>query len=64
MELIELEIPEGEQLDFQIAFVDAPAIESDWIAFDKVKQQFQIESQTFSNPSTDELYISPNHSQK
>ena len=44
MELIELEIPEGEQLDFQIAFVDAPAIESDWIAFDKTKQQFQIES--------------------
>ena len=44
MELIELEIPEGEQLDFQVALVDAPAIESDWIAFDKVKQQFQIES--------------------
>ena len=44
MDLIELEIPDSEQLDFQIALVDQPAIESDWIAFDKVKQRFQIES--------------------
>jgi hypothetical protein len=44
MELIELEIPDFDQLDFQIALVDMPAIESDWLAFDKVKQQFQIES--------------------
>ncbi len=44
MELIELEIADGEQLDFQVALVDHPAIESDWIAFDKVKQQFQVES--------------------
>lgn len=44
MDLIELEIPDGEQLDFQIALVDEPAIESDWIAFDKIKQRFQIES--------------------
>lgn len=44
MELIELNIPDGEQLDFQVALVDQPAIESDWIAFDKVKQTFQVES--------------------
>ena len=44
MELIELEIADGEQLDFQVALVDEPAIESDWIAFDKVKQTFQVES--------------------
>ncbi len=44
MDLIELEIPDSEQLDFQIALVDQPAIESDWIAFDKDKQRFQIES--------------------
>ena len=45
MELTELNIPDGEQLDFQIALVDSPAIESDWIAFDKVKQKFQVESE-------------------
>lgn len=45
MELIELDIPDFDQLDFQIALVDHPAIESDWIAFDQVKQKFQIESE-------------------
>lgn len=45
MELIELEIPDFDQLDFQVALVEHPAIESDWIAFDAVKQQFQIENE-------------------
>ena len=44
LDLVELQIPDFDQLDFQISWVDTPAIESDWIAFDKTKQQFQIES--------------------
>jgi len=42
MEVIDLEIPDGEQLDFQIALVDQPAIESDWMAFNRVNEQFQV----------------------
>ena len=41
MELIELEFPEGEQLDFQIALVNQMAIESDWMAFNK-HQKFKV----------------------
>lgn len=47
MDLFVLDIPDGENLDFQIALVDDPAIESDWIAFSKqyVKHQgFKIHS--------------------
>ncbi len=35
MELIELYLPSGEQLEFQIALVDEPAIESNFMAFKK-----------------------------
>ena len=33
MEVIELTLTEGTELDFQIALVDNPAIESDFMAF-------------------------------
>ena len=35
MELIRLELPSEEELHFEIALVDEPAIESDWMAFNK-----------------------------
>ena len=40
MELFELELTIGDNKDFQIALVDEPAIESDWIAFGKQDQKF------------------------
>lgn len=43
MDLFILDIPDGEQKEFQIALVDEPAIESDWIAFNK-HQNFKIQS--------------------
>ena len=33
MEVIDLVLTEGAELDFQIALVDSPAIESDFMAF-------------------------------
>ena len=33
MDLFILDLPDGENLDFQIAFVDAPAIESEFRLF-------------------------------
>lgn len=47
MDLIRLELPEGDQMDFQIALVDEPAIESDWVAFSKdslKRQDFKVHS--------------------
>jgi len=35
MELIKLVLPDEEQIEFQIALVDEPAIESDWQVFSK-----------------------------
>jgi hypothetical protein len=35
MELIRLHLPSEEEIEFQIAVVDAPAIESNWMAFKK-----------------------------
>lgn len=43
MDLFILDIPDGDQKEFQIALVDEPAIESDWIAFNK-HQNFKIQS--------------------
>ena len=43
MDLFILDIPDGEQKEFQIALVDEPAIESDWIAFSK-HQNFKVQS--------------------
>lgn len=43
MDLFILDIPDGDQKEFQIALVDEPAIESDWIAFNK-HQGFKIQS--------------------
>ena len=46
MDLFILDIPDGEQVDFQIALVDEPATDSDWIAFSKeVKQSFVVQSE-------------------
>ena len=46
MDLFVLDIPDGEQVDFQIALVDEPATESDWIAFSKeTKQSFIVQSE-------------------
>jgi len=44
MEVIELILTEGTELDFQIALVDSPAIESDFMAFKK-KQNFRVISE-------------------
>ena len=41
MEVIDLVLTEGAELDFQIALVDSPAIESDFMAFSK-KQNFKV----------------------
>jgi len=43
MDLFILDIPDGDQKEFQIALVDEPAIESDWIAFNK-HQGFKVQS--------------------
>ena len=49
MDLFSLDLPDGEQKEFQIALVDEPAIERDWMAFGKNKQCFNLTSngQTF-----------------
>jgi len=44
MEVIELELTNGTELDFQVALVDSPAIESDFLAFKK-NQQFKVISE-------------------
>ena len=44
MEVIELTLTKGTELDFQIALVDNPAIESDFMAFKKY-QQFKVISE-------------------
>lgn len=47
MDLFILDIPDGDQKEFQIALVDEPAIESDWIAFSKnvdSQHEFKIQS--------------------
>lgn len=46
MELIKLILPDRNQFDFQIALVDEPAIESEWMAFSKqeIKEQFKVVS--------------------
>jgi len=44
MEVIELELTEGTELDFQIALVDSPAIESDFMAFSD-KRNFKVISE-------------------
>ena len=36
-DIIELTLSEGTELDFQIALVDSPAIESDFMAFKKAQ---------------------------
>ena len=43
MDLFVLDIPDQDQKEFQIALVDEPAIESDWIAFSK-QQNFKVKS--------------------
>lgn len=35
MELIRLELPSEEEIEFQVALVDEPAIESDWMTFNQ-----------------------------
>jgi len=45
IELITLDITEDDQLDFQIALVDSPAIEVNWMAFSKDRKFFQIEDE-------------------
>lgn len=47
MKLFTLEIPDRLQLDFQVAVVDEPAIESEWMAF--AKQQVQENFKVVSN---------------
>lgn len=42
MELIKLNIPDEEQIEFQIAFVDEPAIESNFMAFAKKANPFKF----------------------
>ena len=44
MEVIELTLTKGTELDFQIALVDTPAIESDFMAFKK-KHNFKVISE-------------------
>lgn len=46
MKLFNLEIPDRLQLDFQVALVDEPAIESEWMAFAKqeVQENFKVVS--------------------
>ena len=44
MDVIELTLTKGTELDFQIALVDSPAIESDFMAFKK-QQQFKVISE-------------------
>lgn len=44
MEVIELKLTEGTELDFQIALVDSPAIESDFMAFSD-KRNFKVISE-------------------
>jgi len=44
MEVIELTLTKGTELDFQIALVDSPAIESDFMAFKKA-HQFKVISE-------------------
>ena len=39
--IIELELTKGTEIDFQVALVDSPAIESDFLAFKK-HQQFKV----------------------
>lgn len=45
VELITLDITEEDQLDFQIALVDSPAIEVNWMAFNKKRKFFQIDNE-------------------
>lgn len=45
MDLFSLDLPDGDQKEFQIALVDEPAIERDWMAFGKNKQCFNLTSQ-------------------
>lgn len=42
--IIELKLTEGTELEFQVALVDSPAIESDFLAFKK-HQQFKVVSE-------------------
>ena len=42
-DIIELKLTDGSELDFQVALVDSPAIESDFLAFKK-RQQFKVVS--------------------
>jgi hypothetical protein len=67
MDLFTLDLPEGENKEFQIALVDEPAIESDWIAFSKKDNQFNFSttgdnfkliSRNFSIESEDKRIIS------
>jgi len=44
MEVIDLVLTEGTELDFQIALVESPAIESDFMAFSK-KELFKVENE-------------------
>ena len=46
MKLFTLEIPDRMQLDFQVALVDEPAIESEWMAFAKqtINDNFKVVS--------------------
>ena len=43
--VVELDIPDFDQKDFQIAWVDAPAIESDFLYFSETKQRFKVDSE-------------------
>ena len=44
MEVIDLVLTEGTELDFQIALVESPAIESDFMAFSK-KELFKVQDE-------------------
>lgn len=44
MDIINLELTEGTELDFQIALVENPAIESDFMAFSK-KELFKVQDE-------------------
>jgi hypothetical protein len=67
MDLFSLDLPEGENKEFQIALVDDPAIERDWLAFSKQDNQFNFStkgdnfkliSRNFSIESEDKRIIS------
>jgi hypothetical protein len=67
MELFLLDLPDGINKDFQIALVDDPAIERDWITFAKQPNQFNFStdgdcfkliSRNFSIESEDKRIIS------